>query len=166
MHEGVCAFTQQGCKYKHEMPSDKLTQHQLGLFHGYPQWWRKHQADLSRQRDAPPNDTPKNSSQSNESRGSNERYIGHPVGSTVGGGNASCGGLTSDAGGQLAWRQNGEYSGDPQVIGVASTARTASRGLTDAVRNIMSTCPQISFFFFFSNNHRHNENGNTYARVS
>ncbi|KAI0387069.1 hypothetical protein F5Y04DRAFT_288835 [Hypomontagnella monticulosa] len=53
VHEGVCAFTQQGCKYKHEMPFDKLTQHQLGLFHGFPAWWKKHQADLSRQRDVP-----------------------------------------------------------------------------------------------------------------
>lgn len=51
VHEGVCAFTQQGCKYKHEMPFDKVTQHQLGLFHGFPAWWKKHQADLSRQRD-------------------------------------------------------------------------------------------------------------------
>ncbi|KAJ4306152.1 hypothetical protein N0V88_000948 [Collariella sp. IMI 366227] len=34
VHEGVCAFTQQGCKYKHEMPSDRATQHQLGLFLG------------------------------------------------------------------------------------------------------------------------------------
>ncbi|KAI1778037.1 hypothetical protein F4818DRAFT_456044 [Hypoxylon cercidicola] len=53
VHEGVCAFTQQGCKYKHEMPFDKVTQHQLGLFHGFPAWWKKHQADLSRQRDGP-----------------------------------------------------------------------------------------------------------------
>lgn len=53
VHEGVCAFTQQGCKYKHEMPFDKVTQHQLGLFHGFPAWWKKHQADLSRQREGP-----------------------------------------------------------------------------------------------------------------
>lgn len=53
VHEGVCAFTQQGCKYKHEMPFDKVTQHQLGLFHGLPAWWKKHQAELARQRDAP-----------------------------------------------------------------------------------------------------------------
>ncbi|KAK8084852.1 hypothetical protein PG997_006123 [Apiospora hydei] len=51
VHEGVCAFTQQGCKYKHEMPFDKMTQHQLGLFHGLPAWWKKHQAELARQRD-------------------------------------------------------------------------------------------------------------------
>ncbi|KAI2464456.1 hypothetical protein F4781DRAFT_436423 [Annulohypoxylon bovei var. microspora] len=53
VHEGVCAFTQQGCKYKHEMPFDKVTQHALGLFHGFPAWWKKHQADLSRQREGP-----------------------------------------------------------------------------------------------------------------
>lgn len=51
VHEGTCAFTQQGCKYKHEMPFDKLTQHSLGLFHGLPTWWKKHQAELSRHRD-------------------------------------------------------------------------------------------------------------------
>lgn len=51
VHEGVCAFTQQGCKYKHEMPFDKATQHALGLFHGLPAWWKKHQADLARQQD-------------------------------------------------------------------------------------------------------------------
>ncbi|KAK3360163.1 hypothetical protein B0T25DRAFT_515523 [Lasiosphaeria hispida] len=49
VHEGVCAFTQQGCKYKHEMPFDKATQHSLGLFHGLPAWWKKHQAELGRQ---------------------------------------------------------------------------------------------------------------------
>ncbi|KAF9882031.1 c-x8-c-x5-c-x3-h type zinc finger protein [Colletotrichum karsti] len=49
VHEGVCAFTQQGCKYKHEMPLDKPTQHSLGLFHGLPTWWKKQQAELQRQ---------------------------------------------------------------------------------------------------------------------
>ncbi|KAL2140440.1 hypothetical protein VTI28DRAFT_3791 [Corynascus sepedonium] len=48
VHEGVCAFTQQGCKYKHEMPSDRATQHQLGLFLGYPVWWKRRQAELAR----------------------------------------------------------------------------------------------------------------------
>ncbi len=48
VHEGVCAFTQQGCKYKHEMPVDKATQHQLGLFLGYPMWWKRRQAELMR----------------------------------------------------------------------------------------------------------------------
>ncbi|KAJ6783344.1 hypothetical protein PWT90_04343 [Aphanocladium album] len=41
IHEGVCAFTQQGCKFKHEMPQDEATQRSLGLFHGYPAWWKK-----------------------------------------------------------------------------------------------------------------------------
>lgn len=64
VHEGVCAFTQQGCKYKHEMPFDKATQHALGLFHGFPAWWKKHQSELQRRREAenplatsPTNDT-------------------------------------------------------------------------------------------------------------
>ncbi|CRK40878.1 hypothetical protein BN1723_004975, partial [Verticillium longisporum] len=48
VHEGVWAFTQQGCRYKHEMPLDKATQHSLGLFHGLPTWWRKQQAELQR----------------------------------------------------------------------------------------------------------------------
>lgn len=30
-----------GCKYKHEMPSDKATQMSLGLNHGYPSWYRR-----------------------------------------------------------------------------------------------------------------------------
>lgn len=51
IHDGTCAFTQQGCKYKHEMPHDKATQHMLGLFMGYPVWWKKRQAELSRRRD-------------------------------------------------------------------------------------------------------------------
>jgi hypothetical protein len=51
VHEGVCAFTQQGCKYKHEMPFDKATQITLGLFHGLPNWYKKHQTELQRQRE-------------------------------------------------------------------------------------------------------------------
>ncbi|KAK3988643.1 hypothetical protein QBC44DRAFT_397830 [Cladorrhinum sp. PSN332] len=53
VHEGVCAFTQQGCKYKHEMPMDKATQFSLGLFHGLPTWWKKSQAELSAPQNAP-----------------------------------------------------------------------------------------------------------------
>lgn len=41
IHEGVCAFTQMGCKYKHEMPTDKATQLSLGLNHGLPNWYRR-----------------------------------------------------------------------------------------------------------------------------
>jgi hypothetical protein len=32
------------------MPNDKPTQIALGLFQGYPAWWKKHQSDLQRQR--------------------------------------------------------------------------------------------------------------------
>ncbi|KAK4452366.1 hypothetical protein QBC34DRAFT_377376 [Podospora aff. communis PSN243] len=56
IHDGTCAFTQQGCKYKHEMPHDRATQHALGLFHGYPAWWKRQQAELARQK-APPSTT-------------------------------------------------------------------------------------------------------------
>ncbi|KAI0164321.1 hypothetical protein GGR52DRAFT_575678 [Hypoxylon sp. FL1284] len=72
VHEGVCAFTQQGCKYKHEMPFDKVTQHQLGLFHGFPAWWKKHQADLSRQREGDGDDAAAEPA----ARLSTDRYIG------------------------------------------------------------------------------------------
>jgi hypothetical protein len=41
IHEGVCAFTQMGCKYKHVMPTDKATQMSLGLNHGFPSWYRR-----------------------------------------------------------------------------------------------------------------------------
>ncbi|PQE17243.1 chromatin remodeling complex subunit protein [Rutstroemia sp. NJR-2017a BVV2] len=41
VHEGTCAFTQVGCKYKHEMPTDKATQLSLGLSHGFPNWYRR-----------------------------------------------------------------------------------------------------------------------------
>jgi hypothetical protein len=44
IHEGVCAFTQLGCKYKHEMPMDKATQLALGLNHGLPTWYKRAQA--------------------------------------------------------------------------------------------------------------------------
>lgn len=44
IHEGVCAFTQLGCKYKHEMPMDKATQLSLGLNHGIPTWYKRAQA--------------------------------------------------------------------------------------------------------------------------
>ncbi|KAJ3564159.1 hypothetical protein NPX13_g7942 [Xylaria arbuscula] len=142
VHEGVCAFTQRGCKYKHEMPSDKLTQHQLGLFQGYPHWWKKHQADLSRQREALPSETPKNSSQSNEYRGSNERYIGNPIGSAAR--NTSCRGLSSNTGSQLPWQQNGEYSGKSQLLGAnSSVVRTTSRDMSSAIRNVMNVAANI-----------------------
>lgn len=48
IHDGTCAFTQQGCKYKHEMPFDKATQQSLGLFHGFPKWWKDLQEDLQK----------------------------------------------------------------------------------------------------------------------
>lgn len=48
IHDGTCAFTQQGCKFKHEMPNDKETQEKLGLFHGYPAWWKKLLAEQQR----------------------------------------------------------------------------------------------------------------------
>ncbi|KAI7780215.1 hypothetical protein LA080_016300 [Diaporthe eres] len=41
IHDGTCAFTQQGCKYQHEIFHDRETRERLGLFHGYPAWWKK-----------------------------------------------------------------------------------------------------------------------------
>lgn len=49
IHDGQCAFAQQGCKFKHEMPFDKATQHSLGLFQGLPGWWKRLQVELRRQ---------------------------------------------------------------------------------------------------------------------
>jgi hypothetical protein len=47
VHDGICAFAQQGCKYKHEMPTDVATQRALGLFHGLPAWYkREHYLEL------------------------------------------------------------------------------------------------------------------------
>jgi hypothetical protein len=48
IHDGTCAFTQQGCKFKHEMPNDRETQVKLGLFHGFPGWWKKLLAEQQR----------------------------------------------------------------------------------------------------------------------
>lgn len=45
IHDGTCAFTQQGCKFLHEMPVDKETQVSVGLFTGLPSWYRRQQAD-------------------------------------------------------------------------------------------------------------------------
>ncbi|KAH7403001.1 hypothetical protein BKA64DRAFT_641020 [Cadophora sp. MPI-SDFR-AT-0126] len=39
IHEGVCAFTQVGCKYLHTMPMNVETQVKLGLYHGLPRWY-------------------------------------------------------------------------------------------------------------------------------
>ncbi|KAH7149415.1 hypothetical protein B0J13DRAFT_305316 [Dactylonectria estremocensis] len=49
IHDGQCAFAQQGCKFKHEMPFDKATQHSLGLFQGLPGWWKRLQVELRKQ---------------------------------------------------------------------------------------------------------------------
>ncbi|KAI6783544.1 uncharacterized protein J7T54_005573 [Emericellopsis cladophorae] len=49
IHEGICAFEQQGCRFKHEMPQDKDILQSLGLYNGVPPiWWRKHQAEKNR----------------------------------------------------------------------------------------------------------------------
>ncbi|CAK7208579.1 hypothetical protein SBRCBS47491_000139 [Sporothrix bragantina] len=54
VHEGICAFTQQGCKFKHEMPHDRSIQRSLGLFHGYPSWYKKQQAQEQQAREQQP----------------------------------------------------------------------------------------------------------------
>ncbi|KAH8670892.1 hypothetical protein BX600DRAFT_537199 [Xylariales sp. PMI_506] len=105
VHEGVCAFTQQGCKYKHEMPLDTATQQQLGLFHGLPAWWKKSQAESTRHsKDAPHFPT------AEAGNGGDSSNIGEAAG---GGG----------GGGSLAWRQ-GAMSGG----GGGGHARTAEPG--------------------------------------
>ncbi|KAI8625738.1 hypothetical protein F5Y19DRAFT_242609 [Xylariaceae sp. FL1651] len=149
VHEGVCAFTQQGCKYKHEMPLDRLTQTQLGLFHGFPAWWKKHQADLARQRETPSENAIRSSGASSgggsgsgdEPRLSNDRYPG-PTNSSVrmessAGAGSGCLAMTSDAGAQLAWRHAGEYGSDCQALGPSSSMERGaiSRGIGTSVRN-------------------------------
>lgn len=53
VHDGTCAFTQVGCKYKHEMPMDKATQLSLGLNHGFPNWYkRQHGMQMNQQAQA------------------------------------------------------------------------------------------------------------------
>ncbi|RFU77975.1 hypothetical protein TARUN_4249 [Trichoderma arundinaceum] len=47
IHEGRCAFTQTGCKFKHEMPLDEGSQKALGLFQGLPTWYKKQQEELN-----------------------------------------------------------------------------------------------------------------------
>ncbi|KAI1355093.1 hypothetical protein F5Y01DRAFT_311013 [Xylaria sp. FL0043] len=144
VHEGVCAFTQQGCKYKHEMPSDKATQHSLGLFHGYPQWWKKHQADLTRQREVAPSESPRNGDQGSDLKMRSERYLGRLTSGRLAssmpanvGARGGISGLTSDAGRQIAWRHSGEYGGDNQTLEYSSSmGRTiASRGVGGVMRN-------------------------------
>jgi len=48
VHEGICAFTQQGCRFKHEMPVDAEGLRNVGLFHGPPSWWIKLQKEQAR----------------------------------------------------------------------------------------------------------------------
>lgn len=36
---GECAFTQQGCKYKHEMPPDRITLKRVFGIDQWPKWW-------------------------------------------------------------------------------------------------------------------------------
>ncbi|KAI1813991.1 hypothetical protein GGS20DRAFT_585915 [Poronia punctata] len=117
VHEGVCAFNQQGCKYKHEMPSDKLTQIQLGLFHGYPPWWKKHQAELTRQRDTPLHDSPSNenggpAAPAPDSLPATERFPMARPGILTGGEGFGGRGTApaADLGGPFMWASNGEYA--------------------------------------------------------
>ncbi|THY32846.1 hypothetical protein D6D00_01326 [Aureobasidium pullulans] len=42
-NQGQCAYKQQGCMYRHEMPEDKETLNSIGL-KSVPAWWRKEQA--------------------------------------------------------------------------------------------------------------------------
>jgi len=41
IHTGECAFTQVGCRYLHQMPTDRKTLTSLGLRDGPPAWWRR-----------------------------------------------------------------------------------------------------------------------------
>ncbi|KAI1631727.1 hypothetical protein F4809DRAFT_653798 [Biscogniauxia mediterranea] len=156
VHEGVCAFTQQGCKYKHEMPFDKVTQHQLGLFHGFPAWWKKRQAELARHREAPPGPGPgpldHHPTTPGDTRGggpgSSSASGGSSSGVGVGGGGGGGGGLArgenefggsgmagADPASPLHWRRsnnninNGDYTDNHLQASMAAAGRGAmSRG--------------------------------------
>jgi hypothetical protein len=41
IHEGTCALTRMGCKYRHEMPMDRETQLSLNRNHGLPNWYHR-----------------------------------------------------------------------------------------------------------------------------
>ncbi|KAI0134747.1 hypothetical protein BJ170DRAFT_215456 [Xylariales sp. AK1849] len=139
VHEGVCAFTQQGCKYKHEMPFDKVTQHQLGLFHGLPAWWKKHQAELARLRDVSGASVGLGVSESGGSAGGN----GNADEGLGGGGGGERGGLGgrakptvgggSDTTTNLTWRQRDQGLGirtadDQDRMGRSLGAGNSGRG--------------------------------------
>lgn len=160
VHEGVCAFTQQGCKYKHEMPFDKLTQHQLGLFHGYPAWWKKHQAELSRQRDVPVSVAGSGPGGGGEDSGrmSNaDRFLGRaaigsgsstrPSSAAGGGGGGEVVGVASSpvSPGIPNWRRGGEpHPSDQKSL---ATGRGVSRGVGPSARNFMG----MSLLFLTAN---------------
>lgn len=177
VHEGVCAFTQQGCKYKHEMPFDKVTQHALGLFHGFPAWWKKHQADLSRQRDGPgvvpslgmgPSGTglgiTGGMNGGGEGGGAQDlaglgsaRYMGR--GGAPGSGSGAVIGFIEGKGdgagmasspttpGLPSWRRGGEQHSAEQKT--LGTGRGMARGVTSGMRNPMGKLHSCLLFPFF-----------------
>ncbi|KAH6655544.1 hypothetical protein BKA67DRAFT_690327 [Truncatella angustata] len=118
VHEGVCAFTQQGCKYKHEMPFDKVTQHQLGLFHGLPAWWKKQQAEIARQRDVPQSTSTEGLAEGNTSGVQSGLAMGESIGFGVNGqpsnvfGNASRENFGSSTTIGLGWKQQSDQELD------------------------------------------------------
>ncbi|KAL7799033.1 hypothetical protein V8C37DRAFT_407464 [Trichoderma ceciliae] len=83
IHEGRCAFTQTGCKFKHEMPLDEGSQKALGLFQGLPAWYKKQQEELgmwtsreSSGSDASPTDSPSGSKDATWQNGKTGRVQG------------------------------------------------------------------------------------------
>lgn len=98
------------------MPFDKLTQHTLGLFHGLPAWWKKHQAELARQRDpsdgehdGPGPDSERQVTSSEVARGiSDGGFVGRGgSGAAMGVGHHIGHSGAAGAGGNLAWRRPG-----------------------------------------------------------
>jgi hypothetical protein len=81
VHEGICAFTQMGCKYKHEMPMDKATLLTLGL-HGIPNWYRRAYGVPGNSPDAVqalPSTSPTNSNNQNRADGPWRRLEAPPA---------------------------------------------------------------------------------------
>lgn len=106
IHDGTCAFTQQGCKFKHEMPTDKETQMSLGLFHGFPPWWRRYCAERSMPIDDAPVHVPAAGGAAPHQGLAARRGSGGAFGAAAGAGAAAGGGAL----GASSWRRRIETS--------------------------------------------------------
>ncbi|KAL1860482.1 hypothetical protein VTK73DRAFT_7295 [Phialemonium thermophilum] len=87
------------------MPFDKATQHSLGLFHGLPSWWKKHQAELARQQQQDEEEAAADNG--GGSAKSDLPVVISRVGGGGGGGGGSQDGVSGSGGGHLGVRDRG-----------------------------------------------------------